>query len=46
MIEVTDPQCLDAKLDADTDVDADDFGVLQACLSGANIAADPTCASH
>jgi len=45
-IEVTDPQCLDAKLDADTDVDADDFGMFQACLSGANIAGDPTCVSN
>ena len=39
-----DPDCRDAKLDADLDVDQDDFGILQGCMGGANVPADPGCA--
>jgi hypothetical protein len=35
--------CLDADLNGDGDVDADDFGIFQGCLSGANQPPDPTC---
>ena len=33
-----------ARLDYDDDVDIDDFGIFQACISGPGIPADPTCA--
>ena len=31
--------------DGDNDVDLDDFGIFQRCLSGENVAADPNCAN-
>lgn len=37
------PICAMAKLDEDDDVDQSDFGILQRCLSGENVAADPNC---
>jgi hypothetical protein len=37
------PNCAGAKLDEDDDVDQNDFGILQRCLSGENVAADPSC---
>ena len=30
--------------DGDGDVDQSDFAIVQRCLSGANVAADPNCA--
>ncbi len=39
-----DVSCFDARLDDDLDVDPDDFGIFQACMSGANVPADPNCA--
>jgi hypothetical protein len=44
-IPQNDPLCADAKLDADDDVDSDDFGITQRCLSGQDVAGDPGCAS-
>jgi hypothetical protein len=38
-----DPGCLDAILDGDTDVDANDMTLLMNCLTGADIIADPAC---
>jgi hypothetical protein len=42
-IQQTAPECQDAKLDADDDVDADDFTVYLDCVSGANVPAVPGC---
>ena len=42
-IPQNDPDCQNAKLDGDSDVDVVDFSILQGCMSGANIAADPNC---
>ncbi|MHC4671963.1 MAG: immunoglobulin domain-containing protein [Planctomycetota bacterium] len=39
----TDPNCLDALLDADEFVNLSDFNIFQNCMSGANIPANPTC---
>jgi hypothetical protein len=38
------PECLNARLDADEDVDQADFGVLQRCWSGP-LPGDPACAN-
>src|SRR5206468_10163950 len=35
--------CADARLDADQDVDLDDFGIFQRCYSGEGHPADPKC---
>ena len=43
-VPVTDPNCLDANLDGDSDVDQNDFAILQGCMRGANVPADPNCA--
>ena len=42
-VEVTDPACLDARLDADIDIDADDVAQFVLCLSGPSVAVDPSC---
>src|SRR5439155_22483062 len=39
----TNPACVDARLDADADVDMDDFGIFQRCYSGAGVPANPYC---
>ncbi len=31
-------------LDGDSDVDPDDFGIFQGCLTGADVPANPLCA--
>ncbi len=38
------PGCIDARLDADTDVDQTDFAIFQRCVSGPGQAGDPACA--
>ena len=43
-IRQPEPNCADARLDEDEDVDQDDFGVFQRCYSGENVPADPDCA--
>lgn len=40
----TAPECLDAFLDADDDVDAGDVAVFLSCIGGASVQADSTCA--
>jgi hypothetical protein len=40
----TDPDCQDALLDIDADVDTADFAVFEGCMSGADVPADFTCA--
>lgn len=40
---VTDPACLDARLDADTDIDGDDVNLFASCLSGSGMPAHPDC---
>jgi predicted outer membrane repeat protein len=35
-VPVTNPACLDADLDGDSDVDQDDFGLFQRCFSGSS----------
>ncbi len=40
-----DPPCLNARLDADTDVDQQDLVIFLGCLSGANVPANPSCAN-
>lgn len=40
-IPQNDPNCLNARLDGDADVDQDDYAVSDACMSGANIPPDP-----
>jgi len=40
----TDPDCLDAILDEDGDVDVNDVAVFLSCLSGAEVQADASCA--
>lgn len=42
-VRQTNPLCADARLDADSDVDLDDFGIFQRCYSGEGRAADPNC---
>ncbi|NLF17472.1 MAG: hypothetical protein GX595_09460, partial [Lentisphaerae bacterium] len=37
-IPQTDPACADKRLDADDDVDQDDFGIFQRCYSGTELA--------
>jgi hypothetical protein len=37
--------CQAKDLDHDNDVDQSDFGLLQRCLSGSNVPADPNCAN-
>src|SRR6185503_9282442 len=39
----TNPLCADARLDADTDVDLNDFGIFQRCYSGEDVPANPNC---
>ena len=41
---VTDPDCADAMLDDDGDVDLDDVNIFLGCMSGANVIGDPACA--
>ena len=41
---ILDPVCHNARLDPGTDVDMDDFGIFQGCMSGPNVPADPSCA--
>lgn len=38
-----DPLCADTRLDADDDVDMDDFGIFQRCYSGEGREANPNC---
>lgn len=40
-----DPNCAGMKLDADNDVDQDDFGIFQRCWSGTELAT-PECTGH
>ncbi|UCD30303.1 MAG: hypothetical protein JSV03_07500 [Planctomycetota bacterium] len=37
------PDCIDARLDGDDDVDFNDFAIFQGCMSGANLPPDPNC---
>jgi len=39
-----DPDCLDARLDADQDVDGADLDLLLQCINGSHVPADPDCA--
>jgi hypothetical protein len=41
-----DPACVEALMDTDDDVDQDDVSLFKGCLSGANVVADPGCASQ
>jgi hypothetical protein len=38
------PDCVDARLDGDDDVDADDFAILQRCLTLDGVALNMACA--
>jgi hypothetical protein len=38
------PGCEDKDLDGDNDGDQSDFGIVQRCLSGADVPADADCA--
>ena len=38
------PTCQQTDLDGDSDVDANDFGLMQRCYVDDNYLADPTCA--
>jgi hypothetical protein len=42
-IAQNEPSCASARLDGDTDVDMDDFGIFQRCYSGKHNPADPAC---
>ena len=44
-VDQNDPDCQWARLDDDRDVDLDDFGIFQGCMSGPNVPADPDCAA-
>ena len=35
--------CLTADFDGDLDVDQEDYGLFQRCISGVNVAVDPAC---
>jgi hypothetical protein len=37
--------CEDRDFDTDSDVDQEDFGIIQRCFSGENSMADPNCAN-
>ena len=43
-IPQNDPNCIDAKLDDDNDVDQHDINIFLDCMSGPNILADQNCA--
>jgi len=42
-VPISDPNCTQADADQDRDIDMEDFGVLQICLSGTDVVADPNC---
>jgi hypothetical protein len=44
-VEQKRPECLDTRLDADTDVDPGDVAIFIRCLSGPNVPADLSCAN-
>jgi hypothetical protein len=41
--EITDPDCMNADIDGDSDADQDDFGVLQRCFNGPSAPPPSSC---